>query len=145
MSERDSRVQIPRRTPRRAFLRALSIGAASPLALAPLVGCDATMEDDAAPADAPGPQSPLARELAAEFAYLDIAPATFERFSRDFERAYGRWRPGQENRPGARFLASTDFFQNGADESRRLRYVRFYDPYLSPCYNPFSGGSGSQS
>ena len=35
-----------------------------------------------------------------------------------------------------RFLLSTDFFQNGADESRLVRYVSFYDPYVSPCWNP---------
>ena len=35
-----------------------------------------------------------------------------------------------------RFLLSTDFFQNGADESRFIRYASFYDPYVSPCWNP---------
>lgn len=35
-----------------------------------------------------------------------------------------------------RFLLSTDFFRNGADESQLVRYLAFYDPYLSPCWNP---------
>ena len=35
-----------------------------------------------------------------------------------------------------RFLLSTDFFPNGADETRLVRYVTYYDPYVSPCWNP---------
>jgi hypothetical protein len=34
------------------------------------------------------------------------------------------------------YLLSSDFFVNGADESRRVRYLAFYDP-LRPCGNPF--------
>jgi hypothetical protein len=37
----------------------------------------------------------------------------------------------------SRYLLSTDFFQNGADETRAVRYVAFYDPYVTPCRNPF--------
>jgi hypothetical protein len=37
-----------------------------------------------------------------------------------------------------RFLMSTDFFQNGADESRTLSYVACYGPTISPCYNPLA-------
>lgn len=36
------------------------------------------------------------------------------------------------------FLCSTTFFLNGADESKPVRYVRFYHPYVSPCWNPLS-------
>ena len=36
----------------------------------------------------------------------------------------------------SKFLMSTDFFQNDADESRYVRYVAYYDPYVTPCYNP---------
>ena len=35
------------------------------------------------------------------------------------------------------YLSSTDFFINDADESRPVRFVALYDPYVSPCYNPF--------
>jgi hypothetical protein len=35
------------------------------------------------------------------------------------------------------YLLSSDFFLNGADESRIVRYVAFYDP-LRPCQNPFA-------
>lgn len=37
-----------------------------------------------------------------------------------------------------RFLMSTDFFLNGADESRPINYVMFYHPYRSPCWNPLA-------
>jgi hypothetical protein len=34
-----------------------------------------------------------------------------------------------------RYLFSTDSFRNGADESRRVRYVGFYDPGVTPRNN----------
>jgi len=34
------------------------------------------------------------------------------------------------------FLLSTDFFVHGADVSRPVRFVRFHNPYISPCWNP---------
>lgn len=38
------------------------------------------------------------------------------------------------------FLKSSDFFLNGMDESKPVKYVSidFLDPYKSPCYNPFA-------
>lgn len=35
------------------------------------------------------------------------------------------------------YLLSSDFFLNGADESRTVKYVGYYDP-LRPCQNPFA-------
>ena len=35
------------------------------------------------------------------------------------------------------YLLSSDFFRNGADPARLVRYVRFYDPMI-PCGNPFA-------
>jgi hypothetical protein len=37
----------------------------------------------------------------------------------------------------ANYLLSSDFFLNGADESRVVKYVAYYDP-LRPCQNPFA-------
>jgi len=135
-------------TSRRSFLRALTLGVASPLAGSQLIACDAGESEQAEAAATheampPSPLasplvSPLAQALARDFAYLDIAPEVYDRFAGEFERAYGNWQPGQANKPHARFLASTDFFQHGGDEARALNFVRFYDPYRSPCYNPFS-------
>lgn len=36
------------------------------------------------------------------------------------------------------YLLSTDFFANGMDETRTIKYVAYYNPYLRPCMNPFS-------
>jgi hypothetical protein len=35
------------------------------------------------------------------------------------------------------YLLSSDFFRNGADTSRAVHYVSFYDPMI-PCGNPFA-------
>ncbi len=37
-------------------------------------------------------------------------------------------------------LASTDFFQTGADTERPARFVALWDPRINPCYNPFRRG-----
>lgn len=36
------------------------------------------------------------------------------------------------------YLYSTDFFINKMDESKPVFYIGSYDPYLSPCANPFA-------
>jgi hypothetical protein len=36
------------------------------------------------------------------------------------------------------YLLSTDFFRNRMDESKPLQYIGLYDPYKTPCANPFS-------
>ena len=38
----------------------------------------------------------------------------------------------------AQFLMSSDFFWNGADLSREVKFRAFYDPLRQPCLNPFS-------
>jgi hypothetical protein len=42
-----------------------------------------------------------------------------------------------EERIITNYLLSSDFFINGADESRTVRYLGFYDP-LHACSNPFA-------
>jgi Holliday junction resolvasome RuvABC ATP-dependent DNA helicase subunit len=37
-----------------------------------------------------------------------------------------------------RYLLSTDFFLNKMDESRTIKYTGYYNPYKTPCTNPFS-------
>ena len=39
------------------------------------------------------------------------------------------------------FLMSTDFFLNGADETKPVRYVRLYHSYASPCWQPVSAAN----
>jgi hypothetical protein len=36
------------------------------------------------------------------------------------------------------YLLSTDFFANKMDESRVVKYIAMYDPYLRPCSHPFA-------
>ena len=46
----------------------------------------------------------------------------------------------REERIVSLYLLSSDFFQNGADEARLVRYLRFYDPIgqARACANPFA-------
>lgn len=43
-----------------------------------------------------------------------------------------------EERVISRFLLSTDFFLDNADETQPVTYLSYYDPHRSPCQNPFS-------
>lgn len=36
------------------------------------------------------------------------------------------------------FLLSSDFFWNGSDVTREVKYLKYYDPYTRPCANPFA-------
>ncbi len=36
------------------------------------------------------------------------------------------------------FLLGSDFFQDGADRSKPVRYQGLWDPYRTPCANPFA-------
>lgn len=84
------------------------------------------------------PASPLHRAIRKHFDYLTIDDGVLDAFAADLLRNQGPWSSETSPRPYTRFLASTDFFQTGADESRPLRYVTYYDPYVSTCYNPFA-------
>jgi hypothetical protein len=85
-------------------------------------------------------EQPLAQAVARHFDYLHLEPGAPERFARDHEawRAAGG-RPEPIDWAFTRFLLSTDFFPRG-DVARPVRYLRFYDPYLAPCSNPFQPG-----
>ncbi len=102
-------------------------------------GTEETTRADVAPAGAREPT--LHRAIREHFVYLSVGDQVIDAFAKDLRRNQGPWNPETSPRPFTRFLASTDFFQNGADETRPLRYVTYYDPYVSTCYNPF-GGSG---
>ena len=45
-----------------------------------------------------------------------------------------------EERIASLYLLSSDFFQNGADESKTVRYIELYDPFnkFSACQTPFA-------
>ena len=87
----------------------------------------------------------IVRKLTAHFDYLDIDPAEVRRFVDTFEQyRYPIRRNPLKLLLGPlpdeiymNYLSSTDFFIHDADESRPVRFVALYDPYVSPCYNPF--------
>ena len=96
--------------------------------------------------------SAIARVLEDSLGYLQIVEEDRERFARDFARGapMAEGRLAERNRwSGARlealeerictsFLMSSDFFRNGADESRPVRYLALYDPPKVGCTNPFA-------
>ena len=70
---------------------------------------------------------------------VGLDAAVLEAFVGDYLADTARVRRGERiEAVGSRFLLSTDFFQHGGDESRALRYVAYFDPYRSPCYNPLA-------
>ena len=78
--------------------------------------------------------------LRAHFDYLDLDPAGVERYFDDCVR----YQPGFSRRMPLHaddytgYLLCTDFFQNGADETRRIRYVGFFDGSGTGCGNPLA-------
>jgi hypothetical protein len=42
-----------------------------------------------------------------------------------------------EDRVTSQYLMSSDFFKNGADKSRTVKYLGYYDPMVA-CNNPFA-------
>jgi hypothetical protein len=88
-----------------------------------------------APPPAPEPpQSEIEKQLRRELPYLKHDDETIRRFAEQWERLTY---PASTNLVPA-YLLSTDFFLNGEDESRPPIFVAFYDPYVSPCYNPLA-------
>jgi hypothetical protein len=77
------------------------------------------------------------RRLQGHFPYLDLDRSAVDAYLQDYQRYFGRL-PWIEQWPPdvyTRFLLSTDFFRFGADETRTVRYIGFYDPYVTPCSN----------
>lgn len=86
------------------------------------------------------PSAALLAELMRHFDYLQFADEAPERYARLYVARYGVPDLGRERTRAQihlQFLSSTDFFQHGADQKRAVRFVALYDPYVTPCYNPF--------
>ena len=47
-------------------------------------------------------------------------------------------RSGKVHQLVSNYLMSTEFFSNHMDESRVIKYVALYNPYLRPCAHPFT-------
>ena len=82
----------------------------------------------------------LEHQLHRELAFLEFKADVMPTFFRDLRRLARsrRVRIRSGHALTQRFLMSTDFFQNGGREDRIIGYVALYDPYLTPCYNPFA-------
>jgi hypothetical protein len=125
---------------RRAFFRAALVGAA------PLTAAGVIWHDTLAwVIDRSGARlhamlvSPEQR-LRDHFWYLDLDPGGVRQYFIDCRRYLPTFSPrlplGAE--ACTRYLLSTDFFRIGADERRRVHYVGFYDPAVTPCNNPLA-------
>ena len=95
-------------------------------------------------------RAPFVELVHQETSFLRLGRGTERAFARDYELAYrlehgdDAWTEqrakllrGEVRFPLAQLLLSTDFFLNGADESKVVRYVRYYDP-IRGCRNPFA-------
>ena len=97
-------------------------------------------EPEAGQGEPPGrpPQlDQLVAQLRESLPGYNIASSEFEAFfhaqfaNREILQRFGR----SIDAP-ARFLLSSDFFANGADKTRPLKFVTFCHPYVVPCMNP---------
>jgi hypothetical protein len=83
---------------------------------------------------------PADRRIRKHFADLTIDEAGLQRFVRDYEKHVGRVKFYSVSSNGllfSKFLLSTDYYRNGADPKKPVHYVAFFDPYVTPCWNPF--------
>lgn len=99
----------------------------------------------------------LVSTIRTKLSYLKLEDGAPEAFARDFDADYGPFhvsllqkllgQQGVKTQVGAedfdnivvsRFLLSTDFFRNGSDESKPVRYLAYFDPYTGACGNPFA-------
>ncbi|MGB5081167.1 MAG: hypothetical protein WBO23_10540 [Burkholderiales bacterium] len=73
---------------------------------------------------------------------LDVAGPVYTQLSfASYRNALARALRHGEERIVTLYLLSSDFFPTGADETRTVRYVGYYDPIRyprPPCSNPFS-------
>ncbi len=87
------------------------------------------------PGEIAGDAAAIAERIRQAFPYLELDADGLAAFARDLVayRDAGELRtsPGL----GERFLLSSSFFDDGADEAKVVEYVAFHDPYLTPCSN----------
>ncbi|HVH98075.1 MAG TPA: twin-arginine translocation signal domain-containing protein [Enhygromyxa sp.] len=88
----------------------------------------------------PEPMSETGAKLAAllieRLDMLKLPEATVSKWVNRYEKHEGPWKGKKVARKDLQnFLLSTDLFPDG-DDSKPLRFVSYYDPYISVCYNP---------
>lgn len=81
---------------------------------------------------------PMERRIHDALPGLDLDPGGVRAFVAAHEALHGRERRGGWTDPEIplTYLASTDYFRPGADADGTVRFVAYYDPYASPCWNP---------
>ena len=78
----------------------------------------------------------LAKQLRKRLDMLELPQTTIAKWVNLYEQHRKPWTGKKVSRKELQnFLLSTDFFPAG-DESKPLRFVAYYDPYISVCYNP---------
>jgi hypothetical protein len=70
-----------------------------------------------------------------KYHFMSMFSKSFTRYEHSSDTRSRRQR--MEDTIAATYLLSSDFFVNGADQSRTVRYLGFYDP-LRGCGNPFA-------
>ena len=89
-----------------------------------------------------------------ELSFLKVDQGGVKAFVRDYSRVKDRYyrllvkgysllgitssQSGKIHQLVTNYLLSTDFFSNQMDESRTIKYVELYNPYLRPCVHPFT-------
>jgi hypothetical protein len=128
---------------RRNFLKIAGVGTAA-LAALPAGWYVATSVQEAA-----------AGIITREFSYLKLDPKGVAQFVDDYlkdplsqytpakVKAYYALRRGADESAMVadltrKYLLSSDYFMNKMDEHKTVQYLGFYNPYRSPCANPFS-------
>jgi hypothetical protein len=70
-----------------------------------------------------------------KYHFMSVFSKSFTRFEHSTDTRNRRQR--MEDTIAQTYLLSSDFFINGADQSRTVQYMSFYDP-LRGCGNPFA-------
>jgi hypothetical protein len=95
----------------------------------------------------PGYESLVVSVLRRKLHFLTFDEEIARVFAKDFRPEFEAGQPDLRGRLGTtafenlvvtRFLLSSDFFRNDADESRTLTYVAYHDPGRRSCANPFA-------
>jgi hypothetical protein len=82
---------------------------------------------------------PLAVAIVRYYDYLQIVPGSVEQFVTEYQEHHERLGPPVSKTDGLhRFLLSTDFFLQGADERKPVRFIALYAPLVNHCYRPFA-------
>lgn len=79
----------------------------------------------------------VVNELQQKLSFLKIKKATISQFIEDYKNEHFNKIPEVNDQLIIQLLLSTNYVQNGADDSKEIEYTVYYSPWKSPCYNPF--------